>query len=138
VISVGGKLESDIALKAQLDAALAGAALSKGNQDWYAALSAFIAEVIASIPGKLQDVDFLKRLWDSNTVSATGMGSVKIGPALEDAGFRDWFAGEVPKPLSADMAEAEAQLTAFYNDLQERLKALCGRTPRLGKSQLLP
>lgn len=91
---MNGKLESDAALKAQLDAALAGAAISKSAQDWYAELSAFIAEVKVSIPDKLQDINFLKHLWDENPVSATGMGSVKIAPALDDATFRDWFAVE--------------------------------------------
>ena len=134
---MNGKLESDAALKAQLDAALAGAAVSKGAQDWYAELSAFIAEVKAGIPGKLKDTDFLKRLWDNNPVSATGMGSVKIAPALADAAFRDWFATEVSKPLPVDAAEAEALLTALYNGLRDRLKLLCGRTPRLKINRVL-
>jgi hypothetical protein len=71
-----GKLETDAALQAQLDAVQAGAAASKSAQDWYAKLAAFLAEVRAGIPGKLQDGEFLKKLWDENPVAATGMGSV--------------------------------------------------------------
>lgn len=137
VVNMNGKLETDAALKAQLDAALAGAAASQGAQDWYAKLSAFIAEVKDCIPGKLKDTDFLMRLWDDNPVSATGMGSVKIAPALADADFRDWFAAEVSKPLPTDAAEAEGQLTALYNGLRDRLKPLCGRTPRLKLNRVL-
>lgn len=134
---MNGKLSSDVALKAQLDAVLADAAVSKWAQDWYTKLSVFLAEIKAGIPGRLQDTDFLKQLWDDSTVSATGMGSVKIAPALANAAFRDWFAAEVSKPLPADAGETEAQLTAFYNGLRDRLKLLCGRTPRLKINRLL-
>lgn len=134
---MNGKLKSDAALKAQLDAALVGAAASKGAHDWYARLAAFIAEVKGGIPTKLQDTEFLKRLWDDNPVAATGMGSVKIAPALADAAFRTWFATEVSKPLPVDSTEAEAHLTALYNGLRDRLKALCGRNPRLKMNRVL-
>ncbi|WP_157108118.1 McrB family protein [Azoarcus olearius] len=132
-----GRLESDAALKAQLDAVLAGTAISVGAQGWYAKLSAFLDEVKASIPSKLQDADFLKRLWDDNPVAATGMGSVKVAPALADVAFRSWFAAEVSKPLATDAVEAQAQLTALYNGLRDQLKPLCGRTPRLKINRVL-
>lgn len=134
---MNGKLESDAALKAQLNAALAGAAVSKGAQDWYSRLAAFVAETRTGIPGKLQDADFLKKLWDENPVSATGMGSVKMAPALADSTFRNWFAAEVTKPLPADPVAAEMQLTALYDGLRDRLKVLCGRTPRLKINRVL-
>jgi hypothetical protein len=134
---LNGKLESDAALKAQLNAALAGAAVSKGAQDWYSRLAAFVAEVKAGIPSKLDDANFLKKLWDDNPVAATGMGSVKTAPALADATFRDWFAAEVTKPLPPDPVAAEIQLTALYDGLRDRLKVLCGRTPRLKLNRVL-
>jgi hypothetical protein len=132
-----GKLESDAALKGQLDAAQAAAAASKGAQEWYSRLSAFLAEVKAAIPAKLHDAEFLKKLWDDNPVAGLGMGSVKTAPALADKGFRDWFAGEVARPLPDDPAAVEAQLTEFYNGLRDRTKALCGRTPRLKLNRVL-
>lgn len=132
-----GKLENDAALKAQLDAAQAGAAASKGAQEWHAQLSAFLTEVKTAIPAKLQDVDFLKKLWDENPVAATGMGSVKTAPALADKSFRDWFADEAVKPLPTDPAAVEAHLTEFYNGLRDRMKALCGRTPSLKLNRVL-
>lgn len=134
---MAGKLENDAALKGQLDAVQAGAAAAKGAQDWYTKLAAFIAEVKAGIPGKLQNPDFLKRLWDENPVAATGMGSVKMSPALADADFQAWFAAELVKPLPADPAAVEAHLTEFYNGLRDRLKVLCGRTPRLKLNRVL-
>ncbi|MEG1925648.1 MAG: hypothetical protein RR415_07860, partial [Ruthenibacterium sp.] len=132
-----GKLENDAALKAQLDAAQAGAAASKGAQEWHTQLSAFLTEVKTAIPAKLQNVDFLKKLWDENPVAATGMGSVKTAPALADKSFRDWFADEAVKPLPTDPAAVEAHLTEFYNGLRDRMKALCGRTPSLKLNRVL-
>ncbi|WP_374429372.1 McrB family protein [Ideonella dechloratans] len=134
---MAGKLENDTALKGQLDAVQAGAAASKGAQDWYTKLAAFLAEVKAGIPDKLQDPEFLKKLWDENPIAATGMGSVKMAPALADADFRAWFAGELVKPLPADPAATEAHLTELYNGLRDRLKVLCGRTPRLKLNRVL-
>ncbi|RCW69221.1 McrB family protein [Pseudorhodoferax soli] len=132
-----GKLESDVALKSQLDAALAGTAASKGAQEWYARLHSFLDEVKAAIPERLHDVQFLKKLWDENPVAGLGMGSVKTAPAIADEGFRDWFAGEVMKPLPGDPAAIEAHLTEFYNGLRDRTKALCGRAPRLKLNRVL-
>lgn len=132
-----GKLEDNAALKAQLDAVLVGAAASSRAQSWYTRLTEFLAEVRAGVPSKLEDVNFLKRLWDENPVAATGMGSVKIAPALQDADFRAWFAAELAKPLPAEPVEAEVRLTALYNGLRDKLKVLCGRTPNLKLNRVL-
>lgn len=134
---MSGKLESGTALKGQLEVAQARAAASKGVQEWYVKLSAFLAEVRAAIPAKLQDLEFLKMLWDENPVAATGMGSVKTAPAIADKDFREWFASAAVKPLPDDPAAVEAHLTEFYNDLSDRTKALCGRTPRLKLNRVL-
>jgi hypothetical protein len=93
--------------------------------------------VKAALPSKLEDTEFLKWLWEDTTVSSTGNGSVKIGPALENAAFRHWFASEVAKPLPDDDLGAEARLTEVYNGLRERMNTLCGRTPRLKINRVL-
>lgn len=134
---VEGKLKSDAALKTQLEAVVVGSASSKGAQNWYQTLTAFIAKVKASIPSKLEDQAFLKQLWDDQAVASTGNGSVKIGPALANADFREWFAKEVVKPLPDDDLGAEVRLTELYNDLRKRLQELCGRTPRLKINRVL-
>lgn len=132
-----GKLEQESVLKAQAEAAIAESETSSGFKDWCSKLADFIAEVRAGIPGRLQDSEFLRRLWDENPVAATGMGSVKVAPLLADPSFRDWFAGEVSKPLPEDPAVAEAFLTALYNELRDRSKVLCGRTPLLKLNRVL-
>ena len=70
------RLQDDVALKTEIDAVSVGSAASKGAQDWYARLAAFLAEVKAGVPGKLRDTAFLTKLWDDNPVAATGNGTV--------------------------------------------------------------
>lgn len=134
---MAGKLESDAALKAHLDAVLAANAASKGAMDWVDELAAFFAEVQAAIPLRLHDPAYLRRLWDENPVSATGNGTVKIANAIDNEGFRQWFANQVTQPLSAEDGPAEARLTQLYEELRERLTQLCGRTPRLKMNRVL-
>jgi 5-methylcytosine-specific restriction protein B len=132
-----GRLESDSALKAQLDAALADALTSEVVQDWHGRLAAFFLEVKAAVPSSMRDVAFLRKLWDDNPVSATGMGSVKMSPALENAAFVEWFATAIAQPLPHDDGLAEAHLISLYDQLKEKLKALCGRTPILKLNRVL-
>lgn len=134
---MSGKLESESALKSALHTAMASSAASKNAQGWFARLGAFIAEVHAGIPSKLEEQQFLLRLWDDNPVSATGNGTVKMAPALSDAAFRKWFSQQVTVPLPDDDIAAEAALIKFYDELSARLKALCGRTPRLKINRVL-
>ena len=97
---MAGKLESNGALKGAVDAVLAGSAASSGAQAWYKKFDAFLQAVEAGVPNALQDRAFLQRLWDEENVSATGNGTVKIAPALDDAGFRAWFAAQATQPRS--------------------------------------
>lgn len=134
---MAGKLESNGALKGAVDAVLAGSAASSGAQAWYKKLDAFLQAVEAGVPSALQDRVFLQRLWDEENVSATGNGTVKIAPALDDADFKAWFAAQVSQPLPDDGQAAESFLTQFWNELNEKTRALCGRTPRLKNSRAL-
>lgn len=128
---MSGRLESDVALSAELRAVLASSADAAGTQEWFRRLATFLAEVRVGIPAKLQDEDFLRCLWDANPVAATGAGTVRMDAALADVGFRSWFAAEVAGPLPAEPAEISKRLVALYDELTSRLGALCRSTPRL-------
>jgi len=132
-----GKLEKDEILGAQLNAVIAGLGNTKRALDWYEKLATFLNVVKNSIPAKLDDIGFLTLLWEDTTVANTGMGSVKIGPALESPEFRQWFRSEVLKPLPNELVALEARLIEFYDDLQSKLQQLCGRTPRLKINRVL-
>lgn len=132
-----GKLEKDEVLDGHLQALMAGPANSKPALGWYSELDAFLDAVRKAIPEKLDDIAFLTSLWDDDAVASTGMGSVKVGPALESVEFRHWFAAEVLKPLPTEPVAVESRLIEFYNELQSRLQMLCGRTPRLKINRVL-
>lgn len=134
---VDGKLVGDIALKAQLDAVVAGAAASKESLAWYEELTRFIDKIRGRGPHDLRDESFLLELWDKNPVSAVGMGSVKVAPAVANPAFRTWFADWAAKPLPEDSVAVQARLVAFYDDLRDRMKALCGRVPALKINRVL-
>ena len=131
------QLKETDGLRKNLEAALAGSAKSTNAEGWYTRLDAFLTEVQAAIPSKLKDRAFLARLWDSNPVAAIGNGTVKIGPALESDEFVEWFAQQAALDMPVDAIEAESKLTALYDELNSRLGALCGRTPRLKLNRVL-
>jgi len=135
--SMSGKLENNEILKEQLNAVIVGIGNTKRASDWYRNLALFLQEVTDSIPSKLDDIGFLTFLWDESHVAATGMGSVKIAPALENTEFRQWFRSKVLIPLPDNSVSIEANLIEFYDELQSRLKQLCGRTPRLKLNRVL-
>lgn len=129
------QLEDAVALRASLDAVLAGPA--KSAVRWYTDLGAFLTDVQGADREKLRDRTFLRRLWDDNPVSAVGNGTVKIAPALENDEFVDWFAERASAALPHDPLDAEAVLTALYKETAQRLGELCGRTPRLKLNRVL-
>lgn len=131
------QLKETDALRKQLEATAAGPAKSANAQAWYSDLAAFLTEVRSAIPAKLTDRAFLNWLWDNNTVASIGNGTVKISPALANNEFVAWFAQQAAFDLPADAIEAEARLTALYDELNSRLGALCGRTPRLKINRVL-
>ena len=59
-------------------------------------------------------LDFQKRLWDDNPVSATGQGNIDVGSALEKGSFSQWLAAESVKPLPEQSSERGRFLLALY------------------------
>ena len=134
---MSGKLEKEEVLRGHLNAVIAGLGNTKRALDWYSKIAFFLSEVKQSIPTKSDDLAFLTSLWDDSTIAATGMGSVKTGPALENLEFRLWFGSEALKPLPIEPVAVEARLIGFYDELQSRLLVLCGRRPRLKLNRVL-
>jgi 5-methylcytosine-specific restriction protein B len=118
-------------LQAALNRVLSEIPKSEGVLKWFASLEKFIAEVAAAGKSKLTDQAFLRRLWDSNPVTATGSGTVRISPALENPDFVQWFADEALRIRALDDDHIESALPSFYADVINRLESLCDRVPRL-------
>jgi 5-methylcytosine-specific restriction enzyme B len=128
-------LTSDAALAEAITASMAES--TSAAQKWYPRLGAHLARVAAATPVDLANRDFLEELWSDESVSATGMGSVKVGPALDDSEFREWFSQAFSAALPTDDAQAEAQLTTLYKELEHRLGEKCGRVARLKLNRVM-
>ncbi|HEU4851809.1 MAG TPA: hypothetical protein VFT37_06615, partial [Telluria sp.] len=106
------------------------------TQDWAAKLTTFLNAVAKRSPQALIEKDFLQYLWDEQAVSSTGNGSVKIGPALENSDFRNWFAEQI-RHAPNESGPLDAYLKNLYGQLVSRMEVLCGRVPRLKINRVL-
>ena len=131
------KIENDAVLNTHLQAVLAGPAMLKGNVEWASKVEAFIAIVKADTPERLTDRAFLRHLWNAQALSKTGNGHVNIEPALESPEFVQWFATHFCAPLPDDPVSAQRTLVSLYNELSERMRTLCKRTPRLKLNRVM-
>lgn len=131
------QLEDAGTLRANVDAVLAGSAKAPGALKWFERLDAFFRRVQEATPADLRNQPLLEDIWDDNPVAAVGNGTVKMSPALEDEEFVSWFSQLATRQLPEDAAQAEAELTALYDELMSRLQALCKRTPRLKANRVL-
>ncbi len=127
-------LRSATALKAAADAATLK--LRNGDQSWHAGQRAQLLRARSGADQYLQR-DFLEQLWEDDTVSATGMGSVKIGAALDDPQFRAWFSEAMTAPLPADADQVELHLTQLYDAIVKRLREKCTRVAWLKLNRVL-
>jgi hypothetical protein len=130
-------LRSDEGLRAAIEHVGASSATSSVAKNWYDELRNHLSIVREGIPSKLEDAEFLERLWEDEAVTSTGMGSVKVGMVRNDPTFKAWFAAEVAQPLPEEDTKREQRLISFYNELVMRSKALAGRTPILKINRVL-
>lgn len=89
---------------------------------WRRSLAAFLREVAQTPPEQRASREFQRKLWESEAITSTGMGSVKVDPALDDEQFRAWLATQVMAPLPADETAKAAQLTLVFNRLVAQFK----------------
>ncbi|MCE1117417.1 MULTISPECIES: McrB family protein [Pseudomonas] len=124
-------------LQGHIESILASSMLHKGTNGWMIELEVFLADVRKHTPYRLQDPDFLRRLWNENPVTSTGAGHVRIEPALRSEPFVVWFASEVSRPLPDDPVLVESHLIELYDGLVSRLRTLCDRMPWLKLNRVL-
>ncbi|CAG9190204.1 TPA: hypothetical protein QDA96_002041 [Burkholderia vietnamiensis] len=105
--------------------------------EWHQRLENLLVESCGAGEERLKNRDFLKRLFDDTTVSATGPGNVIMAPALDNEEFVDWFAENASKPLPEDDSLAEIRLDEFHEEAASRLVKLCGRRPMLKLNRAL-
>ena len=98
---------------------------------WEQNLTAFLQWVSEASETNRATLEFQERLWDEESVSATGQGNIDVRPALQDEKFRTWLAAESVKPLPEQPSDRDRYLVTLHDELVERINAYCRATPRL-------
>lgn len=82
--------------------------------------AAFLRKVAQTPASDRASREFQRELWESESLSSTGMGSVKVEPALDDTEFRTWLANASTEPLpEADIARAERIRSIFLRIVRQ-------------------
>lgn len=104
---------------------------------WYSRTEEYLARIANGTPSRLREQEFLKDLFDNETLSATGLGFVDLNPALNNPEFRDWLAQKLSRPLSQEPEIRLQEMVVLYRDLLEEFKRYVGRKPRLKVNRAL-
>jgi len=98
---------------------------------WFPRLQQFLSTTCGASAVQLQDRAFLKALFESDHVSATGMCTVRSAPAIESDDFVAWFSNKASQPLPADPQDVAARLIELHDEAASRFRKLCGKRPFL-------
>lgn len=100
-------------------------------EDWFPRLQQHLSRTRGASAVQLCDKAFLKELFDSDHVSATGMCTVRSAPAIENEDFVSWFSNKASQSLPTDSQEAAARLIALHDEIAVKFRELCGKRPFL-------
>jgi nucleoside phosphorylase/DNA-binding CsgD family transcriptional regulator len=85
-------------------------------------IAAFLREVAQASASTREAREFQHKLWESEVLTSTGLGLVKVDAALDDAAFRHWLATEAMAPLPEDDAAKLARLKSIFDHLVEQFE----------------
>src|SRR5688572_4782076 len=91
---------------------------------WTEALAHTIRRIRAANETERSTYAFQQWLWDDNSVSAVGQGTVPMHRALEDSRFRQWLASTSMEPLPVSPEGQLLFLTALYENTKRQLEPL--------------
>ena len=100
-------------------------------EHWFPRLQQYLSTTRGATAVQLQDRNFLKELFESDHVSATGMCTIRSAPAIENDDFVGWFSNRASQPLPADPQEAAARLVELHDEIAIKFRELCGKRPFL-------
>lgn len=99
--------------------------------DWVNNIAEMIDYVAKADMTQRKSLAFHEKIWEENPVSAIGMGTVDVRPAIEDPEFRAWFAEELNRPLPDNKEARASHLVGLNNKIQEQLKSRCSRVAKM-------
>jgi 5-methylcytosine-specific restriction enzyme B len=127
---VSGKLLDGSTFRSEIEA-LFSSPPARDVENWFPRLQQYLGTTRGSSAIQLQDKAFLKELFDSDHVSATGMCTIRSAPAIENEDFVSWFSNAASQPLSTDPQEAAARLVELHDEIAVKFRELCGKRPFL-------
>ncbi|PRP92412.1 5-methylcytosine-specific restriction enzyme B [Enhygromyxa salina] len=102
---------------------------------WRQGAAALLREVAQAPPELRRSREFQRKLWESEAITSTGMGSVKVDVALDDEDFREWLATEAMAPLPEGKVIKAAHIKTIFDRLVAQFEGR--RTPWLKILRLL-
>lgn len=101
------------------------------HADWIQRLTAHLQTVREASHQTFVSAGFQKTLWESEAVSATGMGHVDVTAVLDNAEITELLWQIKTRELPVDSTQRAKMLAGDWDQLEELILALGGRRPRL-------
>ncbi len=98
---------------------------------WKADLGRFFEDIRSADQTTRATLEFQRRLWNDNPVSAVGQGNINVDAILANTEFREWLAARSMQPLPSPGEACTAALVALFDEIVTRLKPTCAKVPRL-------
>jgi 5-methylcytosine-specific restriction protein B len=107
-------------------------------EGWRSHLTEHLEFLENASPDEWPSEAFLQKLWSSEAVSDTKLGSISVDTALSDSEFRNWFSSAA---LGVRQLEGDAKIVALKSLLDELLRRFKAfgfpRIPRLKANRVL-
>ena len=129
-------LKDDKQLSAACESALQAYRTSPGYMDWTKRLSVFLQKVQEADREEFFQEAFQERLWNSEAVSATGMGHVKIAKVLQDPQVTECLWQLKSAQSAGDIEQQLTLLVKTWNQVNKLIAPLVSSTPRLKMHRL--
>jgi len=135
-LKVAGKLLDENMFRREVES-LFKSPPAREAENWFPRLQRFLSTTRGASAVQLRDKAFLKELFDSDHVSATGMCTVRSAPAIENDDFVAWFSKKASQPLPAESQEVAAWLVELHDEIAAKFRELCGKRPFLKVNRAL-
>ena len=125
------RLRDDEQLRAACAASRAKRAQEPAHGNWISKLGDLLHRVRDADRSEFTASGFQRDLWESDAVSATGMGQVDVSGILASSDVADFLWQTKSRPLPSDGAARAAAISAEWEAFNLLVKPLVDRTPRL-------
>ncbi|WP_210641254.1 hypothetical protein [Pseudomonas sp. Tri1] len=129
-------LKDDDQLKAACESALQQYRLSPGHDAWLNKLSNFLLRVRNTDHQGFISEAFQKELWDSEAVSATGMGRIDISAVVKEPLVAECLWRLKSQSPDLDPVQQEQLINDTWSQVAELVEPLVKRNPRLKRYRL--